>query len=43
MSVSVYWPSLGINRPGREPNNSPVPSAQVMTLGTKFPLVLRLQ
>jgi hypothetical protein len=40
---SIYCNSLGVNRPGREPNNSPVPSAQVMMLSTKVPLVLRFQ
>jgi len=40
----MYWPSsLGIKRPGREPNKSPVSSAEVMPLSTKFLLVLRLQ
>jgi hypothetical protein len=39
----TYCSSLGINRPGREPNNSPVTSAQVTMLSTKVPLVLRFQ
>ena len=34
---------LGIKRPGPESNNSPVSSAEVMLLSTKFPLDLRLQ
>ena len=40
---SVYWTALGIKRPGREPNNSPVSSAQVMMFGINFPLALHLQ
>ena len=40
--VSMYWPSsAGIMWPGREPNNSPVSSAEVKMLSTKVPLVLR--
>jgi hypothetical protein len=42
--VSMYWPSsLGMKRPGREPNNSPVSSADVMMLSTQFLLALRFQ
>ena len=42
--VSIkYLPSLGIKRLRREPNNSPVSSAQMMLLSTKCPLVLRFQ
>ena len=42
--ASVYCASsTGIKRPECQPNNSPVSSAQVMMLSTKFPLVLRLQ
>jgi len=39
----MYCNSPGTNRPGREPNNSPVSSAEVMMLSTKVPLVLRFQ
>jgi len=38
--VSIYWRSLGINRPRREPNNSTVSRARVMMHNTKFRLVL---
>ena len=42
--VSMYWSSsAGIKRPGREPNNSPIPSAEVKILSVKVPLVLRFQ
>jgi len=42
--VSLYCHSSpGIKRPGREPNNSPVSSAEVMMLSTMVPLVLRFQ
>jgi hypothetical protein len=33
--VHLYWPSAGITRPGREPNNSTVSSAEVKVIGTK--------
>jgi hypothetical protein len=35
--------SLGIERTEREPNNSPVSSAQVMLLSSTVPLVLLFQ
>ena len=39
-----YWPSSpGIKRPGREPNNSPVSSAEVKMLSTIVPFVLRFR
>jgi hypothetical protein len=42
--VSMYCPvSPRIKRPGREPNKSPVRSAEMMMLSSKFPLVLRFQ
>ena len=42
--VSMNWPSsLGIKRPGSQPNKSPPPSAKVMMLSTKFPSVLCFQ
>jgi hypothetical protein len=41
---SMYCPFSALKkRPGREPNNSRVPSAEVMMLSSKFPLVLRFQ
>jgi len=43
MLVRAYWPSMGIKRSRREPNNSPIFSAQEMMHSTKFPLVLRFQ
>jgi hypothetical protein len=40
----MYYPfSPEIKRQRREPNNSPVSSAAVMLLSTKFPLVLLFQ
>ena len=40
----MYCPvSPWIKRPGREPNNSSVWSAEVMMLSSKFPLVLYFQ
>jgi len=42
--VSLYYPIwTGIKRPGREPNNSPLWSAEVMMLSTEIPFVLRFQ
>ena len=39
--ISMYWSSsTGKKRSSREPNKSPVSSAQVMTHNTKLPLVL---
>ena len=42
--VYLYWPSSSeVKRPGHEPNNSPVTSAEVMVISTRIPLVLRFQ
>ena len=42
--VGMFWPSSpGIKRPGSEPNNSPVSSADVKMLSTKVPFVLRFR
>jgi hypothetical protein len=42
--ASFYCPSsTGIKRPGCQPNNSPVTSAQVMMHSAEFPLALLLQ
>ena len=43
MLVRKYWPSLGIKRSRREPNNSPILCAQEMLQNTKIPLVLHFQ
>ena len=39
----MYWPSGGIKRPEREPNNSPVSSAEGKVISRKIPSVLRFQ
>jgi len=42
--VYLYWPSSSeVKRPGHEPNNSPVSSAEFMVISTWIPLVLRFQ
>jgi len=38
--VGIYWTSMRIKRSRREPNNSPVSSAQVLNHNTQVPLVL---
>ena len=43
VSQSALVTKLWINRLRREPNNSPVSSADGMMLSTKLPLALRLQ
>ena len=40
--VNIYWlSSADIKWPGREPNNSPLSSAEVKILSIKFSFVLR--